>query len=287
MAKLPKPKIDEKLNLKESDAALMKINQSAFEYDRDVNDKFHISPDVINNCSLHFHNQIELLAIQSGNGQPVKINDTEEILYPGDIAIADSFDIHAYTYTDTISTVLIIPSAYLRDFEQYKQKRLLATNFIHDKSVFDKCFPLLKEIVSTDNELIQKGLVNTLLGNIVEATGLSNERTELSHNMNFIREILDYIELHYAENITLANIAAHFSYSPSHFSRLFNNYFRYSITDYVNMVRTRKFFELKETNPNKPLIDLIMESGFSSVPTFYRLFSKKFGVSPLKYFQTQ
>ena len=287
MAELPKAKIDEKLNLKESDAALMKINEAAFEYERDVNDRFHISDDVINNCSLHFHNQLEILAVQTGDGQKVKINDEERVLYPGDIAVADSFDIHAYTYADAISTVLIIPFAFLRDFEQYKQKRHLATNFISDKKVFDKCFPMLKEIARADNELIQKGLVNTLLGNIAEAAGLSDTRSETSSNINFIREILDYIELHYAENITLNSIASHFSYSPSHFSRLFNNFFFFFITDYVNMVRTRKFFELKETYPNKPLIDLIMESGFSSVPTFYRLFSKKFGVSPHKYFNMQ
>ncbi|MFQ9738565.1 MAG: hypothetical protein ACLR06_13155 [Christensenellaceae bacterium] len=43
----------------------------------------------------------------------------------------------------------------------------------------------------------------------------------------------------------------------------------------MSTLRLRKFFELKAQFPDKDLITLIFDSGFSSVPTFYRLFTKK------------
>lgn len=280
-----KVKINEELNLIEREVVLDTINHPKYEYERDQTQQCHLSPDKINNCSLHFHNQIEIIAIQTSK-QQIQINNQKTVLNAGEIAISDCFDLHSYTYCDAISTVLIIPDSFLTEFKLYKKGLKLKTNFIRDHDVFDECFPLLKQIASTTNHLKQKGYINVLLGSLVQATGLasSNDKNETRQDITLIHDILNYIEENYAEELSLNSIAAYFSYSPSHFSRLFNSFFHYNLTDYINTVRLRKFFEKKEEHPDANLISLILESGFSSVPTFYRLFSKKFDSSPHKYF---
>lgn len=272
------------LNLKESEACLTKAEQAVYEYERDQETKIHISPNVINNCSPHFHNQVEIIAVQTSR-QQIQINNQHTILKAGELAIADCFDIHSYTYCDAISTVLIIPDRYLTEYKLYKQERSLSTNFIRDPKIYGFCFPLLEQIAYEKNLLTQKGFINTLLGKILDCTGLVSSKQKSQQDLSLIHSILDYIETHYKEDISLNGIAAYFSYSPSHFSRLFCSFFHYSIGDYINTVRLRKFFELKERNPDSPLLDMIMESGFTSIPTFYRLFTKKIGISPSKYFK--
>ena len=286
MANLRPAKIDADKNLKESEAVMDSARSATYEYERDKETRVHISPDKVNNCSMHFHNQVEIIAVQTSQ-QLVQINNEQTILHAGEMAVADSFDVHSYTYCDAVSTVLIIPDAYLHEYKLYKQDMSLRSHFIRDKKVYDACFPLLKQIAEEKNTLLQRGLIDVLLGRIVSAVGLVHAPQSSRQDVALIHDILTYIEKHYAENITLQSVAATFSYSSSHFSRLFNAFFHCNIKDYINTVRLRKFFELREASPDKSLIELILESGFSSVPTFYRLFSKKLGMSPFKYFNAE
>lgn len=258
-------------------------DQPNYEYERDKKKHIHLSPDKINNCSPHFHKQVEIIAVQTSK-QYVQINARQELLYAGQLAISDSFDIHSYIYCDAISTVIIIPDLYLSDYLQYKGNNRLKTNFVRDRAVYDKCFPLLYQINETENPLIRKGLINELLGRIVEATGIEQAEKGSAKELPFIHRVLDYLDEHYAEDLSLNSISKYFGYSPAHFSRLFRKFFGYTLNDYIGTLRLRKFFELKAREPEKDLITLIFDSGFSSVPTFYRLFSQKMGVSPKKYF---
>lgn len=258
-------------------------DQPDYEYTRDKERHIHLSPDKINNCSPHFHKQVEIIAIQTSK-QYVQINTRQELLYAGQLAISDSFDIHSYIYCDAISTVIIIPDLYLSDYQRYKGNNRLKTNFVRDRAVFDKCFPLLHQITEAENPLLRKGLVDELLGRIVEATGIEQAEKGSTKELLLIHRILDYLDEHYAEDLSLNRISGDFGYSPAHFSRLFRKFFGYTLNDYIGTLRLRKFFELKAREPEKDLITLIFDSGFSSVPTFYRLFSQKMGVSPKKYF---
>ena len=283
MATFHSSKIDEKFNLKKSEAAMNSAHSPTYEYKRDQNPNIHILADRVNNCALHFHNQIEVIAVQTSE-QTVQINNCQTVLHAGEMAIADSFDVHAYTYCDAVSTVLIVPDSFLSEYKLYKQDMVLKTNFIRDRSIFDRCFPLLKQAADARNPLSQRGYVDLLLGQIVEHVGFIHAPSSEVKDMGLIREVLLYIEKNYNQDLSLQNIASIFSYSSCHFSRLFNNFLHCNIKDYINTVRLRKFFEMHEENPSIPLLDLILESGFSSVPTFYRLFTKKLGMSPLRYF---
>lgn len=258
-------------------------DQPDYEYARDKETQIHISPDKINNCSPHFHKQVEIIALQTSQ-QYIQINTRQELLSAGELAISDCFDIHSYVYCDAISTVLIIPEAYLADYQLYKGNNRLKTNFVRDRAVFDKCFPLLKQIASASNPLLRKGMVDELLGRIVEAVGVEQTEKESTKELLLIHRILDYLDEHYAEDLSLNTLSDEFGYSPTHFSRLFRKFFDYNLNDYIGTLRLRKFFELKAQFPDKDLITLIFDSGFSSVPTFYRLFTKKMGSSPKKYF---
>ena len=172
---MPSKKKQQREMLPPVEIVLSTKDQPDYEYARDKETQIHISPDKINNSSPHFHKQVEIIALQTSQ-QYIQINTRQELLSAGELAISDCFDIHSYVYCDAISTVLIIPEAYLADYQLYKGNNRLKTNFVRDRAVFDKCFPLLKQIASASNPLLRKGMVDELLGRIVEAVGV--EQTE-------------------------------------------------------------------------------------------------------------
>lgn len=57
-----------------------------------------------------------------------------------------------------------------------------------------------------------------------------------------------------------------------------------SFKEYVCDLRLDYFKEQLENNPDKNVKELMFSSGFNSRATFYRHFTKRYGVSPLNYF---
>ena len=81
----------------------------------------------------------------------------------------------------------------------------------------------------------------------------------------------------------LEQIASHFGYSKYHFSRMFHQYFRCSLSEYVNRLRVSEVIRVQKQNPDGKLFTVILEAGFSSIQTFYRCFRKFYGRAPLEY----
>lgn len=59
-----------------------------------------------------------------------------------------------------------------------------------------------------------------------------------------------------------------------------------SFREYMNDLRLEYFRQISLKNPDKNIKELIFLSGFNSRATFYRNFSDKYGMSPLKYLET-
>ncbi len=94
--------------------------------------------------------------------------------------------------------------------------------------------------------------------------------------------IVDYINMHFTENISLADIAKIYNYNPSYLSRYIKEKCGVSYTDYINTLRIRRARHLLiSTDYSIKLIERM--SGYSGHQSFYRKFEKAYGVSPQKY----
>ena len=56
-----------------------------------------------------------------------------------------------------------------------------------------------------------------------------------------------------------------------------------NLTKYINDLRLEYALGLMKTAPDEPLKAIAVDSGFASIRTFYRLFLRKFGVTPTTY----
>ncbi len=256
--------------------------QAVYELTRENDDRLYLHCGA-NICWPHFHSHIECLFLQE-HALDVTINDQTFTMLPGQFLIADSFDIHAYQSQDSLSlsTVLLIPARYLSDYKRFKDGKQLSRPVVTDAGAAAELYQLILRIYENDrrNELVKQGCVNELLGAVLDHIPLSREKKK--SNLP-IRDILLYLEQNYRENIRLEQIASHFGYSMYHFSRIFHQYFRCSLSEYVNRLRVSEVIRVHKLNPDEKLFTVILESGFSSIQTFYRCFRQFYGRAPLEY----
>lgn len=95
-------------------------------------------------------------------------------------------------------------------------------------------------------------------------------------------EVLDYIDSHYTEELTLDNIADFSGFSKYHFTRLFKQYTDSTFYDYLIYRRIKAAEELL-ANPELSITEIALQSGFSSISTFNRIFKQKKGCTPSEY----
>ena len=95
--------------------------------------------------------------------------------------------------------------------------------------------------------------------------------------------IVDHINSHITEKLTLDNIAAALYMNKDYLNREFKKNFGISIKEYVLYHRVRLAQDILHKNPVHDVDSLTavaMETGFQSYSTFYRAFKKVLGYSP-------
>lgn len=93
--------------------------------------------------------------------------------------------------------------------------------------------------------------------------------------------LLSYIRRNCTEKVSVKELAYACGYSNEHFSRLFKAYTGITPTEYITDCRLEYAKKLL-VSTDKKTDDIITECGFSDRTAFFRKFSAKFGVSPLK-----
>lgn len=111
-----------------------------------------------------------------------------------------------------------------------------------------------------------------------------NERNEFKScdNNIILHPALEYIEKHYARNITLDNMASLCNISSSYFSKLFNRVIQDNFANYINKIRIKHAKE-KLRKTNEPITNIALDSGFEDSGYFLKVFKKLEGVTPSAY----
>ncbi|MBR4626586.1 MAG: helix-turn-helix transcriptional regulator [Ruminococcus sp.] len=85
--------------------------------------------------------------------------------------------------------------------------------------------------------------------------------------------VLKYIDNNYMYDISLDQLADVAGYSKYHFSRIFKQYNSMSYIQYINARRTKAAEQLL-FEPDIPITEVAMRSGFKSLTTFNRIFKE-------------
>ena len=94
--------------------------------------------------------------------------------------------------------------------------------------------------------------------------------------------MLDYIEEHYREDLSLNELSYQLELSPSYLSSVFKEYNHATFLEYLSRYRVARAKPLLLQTEDS-VTDIAQQVGYSNVNTFIRIFKKEEGVTPGQY----
>lgn len=103
-----------------------------------------------------------------------------------------------------------------------------------------------------------------------------------SLDLDRLRQILSFIQSHYAEKITLNDISAQINICNSECCRLFKKYMQQSLFDYLLYYRIEKSLPLLKEN-RLSITEISEQTGFCTPAYYSRIFRKQMHCTPSQY----
>ncbi|MBR6381498.1 MAG: AraC family transcriptional regulator [Lachnospiraceae bacterium] len=247
----------------------------------------------------HWHNAIEII-IPIENYYDVEVDQESFHLMPGDILFIPPRKMHYLHAPKTGSRFICLFDVdffpMIRGYsgmQQVVESLILLTPDTH-APIYSEVYDLFNQIWSEYfqyTEFYEFSIYSNLfriytlisryqLGQIHLFTDSNPaKRKEYFSKLN---GVLEYIDEHFTEDLTLDDAADFSGFSKFHFSRLFKEYMNCTFYDYL-VSRRIKAAEFYLTNQEMSITDVALQSGFSSISTFNRTFKMKKGCTPGEY----
>lgn len=244
----------------------------------------------LTNEKKHFHQELELIYLIDREASL----DAEEsyVLKQNDIAVINSNIQHSVsTGSRTIAFRLMIPYRLLGRmtseevvFFQCNSALYISNNY---KEIRRLAETLLLNYLSMDSRDLSElaSIIFQIIHELLENFSVDKNRIALylkKFENRKIDRILNYINLHYFEPLSLMDVAEHFGVSETYLSRYFKKQTGENFVNYVNDVRTdNAAFELSSTE--KSITNIAVDNGFSTPSVMNRYFRRKYGITPSGY----
>ena len=260
--------------------------QATFHIKREQIHRFHVERYRKLGGQLHFHSHIELLLLHGGEAE-VWINDTKMLIRENEMAMVPSYAAHRFRSVteQTECTILFVPTFLCPDFIEALRSKSIKSPVIREAGAMKKISDAAAELEREDlNAVEQTGYIHVILGTVLKQLEL--QESHLPQEAALPERLLFYVNEHYKEDITPAQIAQALGYSANHLSKCFRAHFQIGLGSYLNTLRLKNAVMLMREN-QMSITDCAMESGFGSLRTFYRAFLQEFGCTPREYLKQE
>jgi len=150
---------------------------------------------------------------------------------------------------------------------------------------------LLNQIVYEDkikdrfHQLLKKGHLYEILLFMFHSWASQKNMEEFNCREERFYEAAKYICDHYAQDITLEEVAASINMAPTYFSRQFKKVTSFGFKEYLIQIRVREATVLL-LESDSPVTEITSRCGFNDSNYFCEVFKKVKGVSPRQYRKT-
>ena len=242
-------------------------------------------------AGMHWHNEMELILVLDGT---VTLTNSEKpyILKKGDLFWVNQSEIHSLMETEENNLLLVLqidPEAVNKicmEFNNYyyrltPEKPLPAKDAESVKSAMARALKLYEE----QNEgytLFCMEMVYAILARIISAAAkkeLPSSRGSKGFSSIRIKQIVNYLNEHFKEYISLNDLSDQFKLSPYHISHIIHDQTGFTFQEHLNFIRLHYAIDLMIITDLR-LIDISMESGFSDPKYFNKYFQRMFGIKP-------
>ncbi len=247
----------------------------------------------------HWHCALEII-MPIENYYDVEINQQMYHLVPGEFLFIPPQELHKLMAPESGRRfILLLDISPLLDLKSSSCIQSLLMQPIHVtedaypqiyREVYQHLYQITEEYFS-ENEYAELSIYSLLLDLFAKFAYDHIYQRELFPNVRMTRQkeyikkfnnLLEYIDVHYSEDLNLENMANYMGFSKFHFSRLFKQYTDLTFNDYLHS-RRLKASEALLANPNLPIIEVALQSGYASISTFNRLFKQYKHCTPSEY----
>lgn len=250
------------------------------------------------NC-LHVTEQVHIYYLFSGEAL-LNINDTGISIKPGELFLVHDWVPHHFQIIteDCRFCVIQFDSFTLQSLKAIPHIDLDLYAFIDGISkVYKNNLILTKEDRSKFEALLEKydkhkgfGMdvmrFSTFLEIIVYCCILfkkaSTVKAEAPKEKSLSKKAIDFIELHFHEDIDLQDIANNLFVTKNHLCTTFKKETNFTLKQYI-VFRRIDAARIVLGNPKKKISDAFIASGFGDYSSFFRNFKKIVGVTPHEY----
>ncbi|KKI92228.1 hypothetical protein WQ54_10415 [Bacillus sp. SA1-12] len=261
----------------------------------------YVSGNAIINC--HWHPEMEFIYMEEGAAvfqigeQSLTLNAGEALFIPSgqlhsaypidntpfqlhaivfhaDLITSNSYDTIQNQFIDFISSPNSFTPGIIQGEVQWMEKMLTSLKIIIQ--LFHRKEPVY--------ELSIKAHLLLLIADMIK----NNQRDYKGKNqqdsvkINRIKQVIQYIEQHYHEKLTIQELASIVQMSEGHFSRFFKAFVRMTPVEYMNTLRINKAAKLlRETD--RRIIDVSMEVGFDNPSYFIKTFKQQKSCTPSEF----
>lgn len=148
--------------------------------------------------------------------------------------------------------------------------------------LFEEIFRTLEMGYSHENLLYASSAFHYYLGSLRYLQQYREAVRNESDKNDIVTAAIHFMKENLEKKLTLADLAAHIGYSPSHFSVLFSKRTGYAPLTYFNQLKIQQACQLLDFTDMK-VNQICYKIGIEDTYYFSRLFSKVMGMSPREY----
>lgn len=254
--------------------------------------------------AAHWHEEIEVIIVLDGSCD-YRINLDTFVINKGDILIIDSQSLHSLTY---IPNQNMTWASFVFNINMLKSSntdgvllKYIAPLLNHEHQLpiiikdnincYSKIFNVIENIIycyyekDIAYELELKSLLFKFFSLLYKNDLIEKHQDKNSLTINTtdkIKLILNYINDHYSEDISINTLAELCEYSQYHFMRFFKKHIGLTCIQYINNLRLEKSSILL-TSTNNTIMDISLEVGFDNLSYFNKLFKRKYNLTPKEF----
>ena len=256
-------------------------------------------PDETTQIPAHWHTNMELNFIASGSMSLLE-NGRELRMEAGTVHFMNSGVVHKMNVGSSLGLTLVFSNKFIRELCPDTDAPRFDWNACpqQQEALREAVLPMYR----LSQELYLKGrkieddpytylLVNSHLYHIAYLmvryfrTDTPEETVQVSGTNYHIRQAVAYIEKHFKEELSAADIAAQVGFSREHFSRVFRKYTGVTFKQFLISLRLAVAYRLLVSS-ELSTTDVALSAGFPDPQNFSRHFKRRYGCPPAEYRKT-
>lgn len=242
----------------------------------------------------HVHRMLEIHYMHSGSAD-IAINNVHYSLRKGSIVLINAYDVHMITGTDASYLVLHVEPDLLRNYgvDLRQHMPLAKSNKVLDPD--DETAIQLGEIIErafaqgqVSTQAARVGVLSELFRMFSLIMECTESREAVEHQVKYdqrvasrLKDIFAYVHDHYANDITVDEIAQHVHLTKNYFCRFFKQITGVTFIEYLNMYRCEQAENLMQ-NSDMTITAIAAQVGFKNLSYFNKTYKKLRGETPSK-----